>query len=170
MRLLVALSLPMLIAWCGSGDWVEVRSQDGRFSIKMPATPAETSQVVETAAGSITLRSWQLDHQGFKYIVSFSDYPDAFLAASGPEAILAAASQGARAIVAGERLEESAISLGENSGRFLVLLDAGSERMLQIRLLLVGRRLYQFGIVTPKRDRSAAEVARFLDAFALLQD
>jgi hypothetical protein len=51
-----------------------------------------------------------------------------------------------------------------------VLLDPSGERVLQIRLLLVGRRLYQFGIVTPTQDRSAAEVARFLDAFALLLD
>jgi len=170
MRFLLALSLSLLIASCGPGDWVEVRSQAGRFSIQMPAIPAETTRLVETAAGSIALRSWELDHRDFKYIVSFSDYPAAYLAASGPEAILDAASEGAAATVAGERLEESAISLGQNSGRFLVLLDASGERVLQIRLLLVGRRLYQFGVVTPKSDRSAAEVARFLDAFALLQD
>jgi hypothetical protein len=50
------------------------------------------------------------------------------------------------------------------------LLDAGADQVLQIRLLLVGRRLYQFGIITPERDRSAPEVVRFLDTFALLQD
>jgi hypothetical protein len=169
MRFLLALPLSLLIASCGSGDWVEVRPQDGRFSIEMPAPPTETTQRVETAAGPIALRSWALDHRSFHYFVSFSDYPDAFLAASGPEAILDAASRGASATVASERVEESPISLGENPGRFLVLLDAPGERVLQIRLLLVGRRLYQFGIVTPKQDRSAAEVARFLDAFALLQ-
>jgi hypothetical protein len=141
---------------------------DGRFAIKMPAIPAETTQQVETAAGSIALRSRELNHGGFEYFVSFSDYPDEFLVRNGREAILEAAREGA--IVAGELLEESAISLGENSGRFLVLLDAGADQVLQIRLLLVGRRLYQFGIVTPERDRSAPEVARFLDTFALLQD
>jgi hypothetical protein len=134
----------------------------------MPAIPAETTQEVETAAGSITLRSRELVHEGFKYIVSFSDYPDEFLAQNSPDSILDAAREGTA--VAGELLEESAISLGENSGRFLVLLDPSGERVLQIRLLLVGRRLYQFGIVTPKQDRSAAEVARFLDTFALLLD
>jgi hypothetical protein len=168
MRFLLALPLSLLIASCGPGDWVEVRSKDGRFSIKMPAIPAETTQEVETAAGSITLRSRELVHEDFKYIVSFSDYPDEFLAQNGPESILDAAREGTA--VAGELLEESAISLGENSGRFLVLLDPSGERVLQIRLLLVGRRLYQFGIVTPKQDRSAAEVARFMDAFALLLD
>jgi hypothetical protein len=168
MRFLLALSLSLLIASCGPGDWVEVRSKDGRFSIKMPAIPAETTQEVKTAAGSITLRSRELDHEGFKYIVSFSDYPDEFLAQNDPDSILDAAREGTA--VAGELLEESAISLGENSGRFLALLDPSGERVLQIRLLLVGRRLYQFGIVTPTQDQSAAEVTRFLDAFALLLD
>jgi len=170
MRLILALSLGLSIAACGSGDWIEVRSQEGRFSIKMPALPTESTRLVETAAGTIALRSWQLDRQDFTYLVSFSDYPEAFLAARGPGAILDAASAGANAFVAGEQLEETPISLGKNPGRFLVLRDARGERVLQIRLLLVGRRLYQFGIVTPKQDRSAAEVARFLDGFALLQD
>lgn len=168
MRCLLALSLSLLIASCGPGDWVEVRSKEGRFSTKMPAIPAETTQQVETAAGPIALRSRELDHEGFQYIVSFSDYPDAFLAQNGPESILDAAREGTT--VAGELLEESRISLGENPGRLLVVLDPSGERVLQIRLLLVGRRLYQFGIVTPKQDQSAAEVARFLDAFALLLD
>jgi len=170
MRRLFALSLCLSIAACGSGDWVEVRSQEGRFAIKLPAAPTESTQQVETRAGTLALRSWKLDHDGFTYLVSFSDYPEAFLAAHGPGAILDAASEGASAIVAGKRLEETDISLGKNPGRFLVLLDASGERVLQIRLLLVGRRLYQFGIVTPRQDRSAAEVTRFLDGFALLQD
>jgi len=168
MRFLLALTLALSIASCGPVDWVEVRSPEGRFAIKMPAIPAETLQEVETAAGSIALRSRELEHGGFKYIVSFSDYPDEFLTRNGPDAILDAAREGATA--AGKLLEESDISLGKNSGRFLVLLDAKNERVLQLRLLLVGRRLYQFGIITPKQDRSAAEVARFLDSFALLQD
>ncbi len=168
MRCLLALSVCLLIASCGPDDWVEIRSQEGRFSTKMPAIPGETTQEVETAAGPITLRSRELDHGGFQYIVSFSDYPNAFLTQNGPESILDAARDGTAA--AGELLEESRISLGENPGRFLVVLDASGERVLQIRLLLVGRRLYQFGIVTPQRDRSAPEVERFLDAFALLLD
>ncbi|MBW2540502.1 MAG: hypothetical protein JRF15_00295 [Deltaproteobacteria bacterium] len=168
MRCLVALSISLLIASCGPGDWVEVRSKEGRFSIKMPATPAQTTQEVETAAGPISLRSHQLIDGDFEYSVSFSDYPDEFLARNGPESILDAARGGTAA--EGELLEESAISLGEHSGRYLVLRDPSGERVLQIRLLLVGRRLYQFGIVTPAQDRSAAEVARFLDAFALLQN
>jgi hypothetical protein len=168
MRFLLALSLPLLIASCGSRDWVEVRSTEGRFAIKMPAIPAENTQPIETAAGSIVLRSRELNDGNFKYFVSFSDYPDEFLAQNGAKAILDAARDGAAE--AGELLEERSISLGESPGRFLVLRDAGGERVLQIRLLLVGRRLYQFGIVTPERDRSAAEVARFLNAFALLQD
>jgi len=170
MRLILALSLGLSLAACGSRDWVEVRSQEGRFSIKMPAPPTESTRLVETAAGTIALRSWELDQQDFKYLVSFSDYPDAFLASRDPEAILDAASEGANTFVAGTRLEETPISLGKNPGRFLVLLDASGERVMQIRLLLVGRRLYQFGIVTRRQDRSAAEVDRFLDGFALLQD
>jgi hypothetical protein len=168
MRCLFALSVSLLIVSCGPGDWVEIRSKEGRFSTRLPAIPIETTQQVETAAGRIALRSHELNHEGFQYIVSFSDYPEAFLAQSGPESILDAAREGTAA--AGELLEESRISLGENPGRFLVVLDASGERVLQIRLLLVGRRLYQVGIVTPKRDRSAAEVERFLDAFALLLD
>ncbi|HEX9814668.1 MAG TPA: hypothetical protein VGB31_06945 [Myxococcota bacterium] len=168
MRFLLALPLALLIASCGPGDWLEIRSNEGGFSIEMPAIPAETTRQVETAAGPIALRSRELDHEDFKYIVSYSDYPGEFLAANGPEAILDAAKDGAA--VAGELLEERAISLGENSGRFLVLLDTSGERVLQIRLLLVGRRLYQFGVVTPRQDRSANEVARFLDGFALLRD
>jgi hypothetical protein len=170
MRTLSTLSLALLFAACGPTDWSEIRSKEGRFSIRMPAIPVEKTREVQTEAGPLTLRSWNLDHQGRHYTVSFSDYPEAFVTANDPETVLDRARQGATAAVAGKLLEERHISLGEHSGRFMVVLDGRGDRVLQIRLLLIGARLYQFGIVTPIQDRSGAEVERFLDSFALLQN
>ncbi len=170
MKRVFIISLALLAASCGPGDWLEIRSKEGRFAIKMPAAPEENMREIETSAGPIALRVQQLEHGGFDYMVGFSDYPDEVLAAREPASILDGARDGAIASIRGKLLAERAISLGEHIGRAVSLLDESGEQILQMRLLLVGKRLYQFGIATPTRDRSAEEVARFLDSFALLQN
>jgi len=165
-----ALSLILLVASCGSAEWVEVRPEDGGFSIQMPATPVESTQPVETAGGPIALRMHVLEHGDFTYMVSFSDYAEATLAVKTLEQLLDGARDGVAASTQGEIIDEGAISVGNHSGRYVVLRDPAGELTLQIRLLLVGSRLYQFGVVTPPGDRSSGEATRFLDSFALLQN
>ena len=165
-----ALSLFLLVASCGPAEWVEVRPEDGGFSIQMPAAPVESTQPVDTAAGPIALRMHVLEHGNFIYMVSFSDYAEATIAARTLEELLDGARDGVAANTPGEIIDEGAISLGNHSGRYVVLRDPIGELTLQIRLLLVGRRLYQFGVVTPPGDRSSAAATRFLDSFALLQN
>jgi len=167
---LLAITLALLAASCGSRDWVEIRSKEGRFAIKMPAAPTPSTRAVDTGAGPIALRLELLAHGGFDYMVGYSDYPAEFAESADPAAILDGARDGAAARLPGTLLEERAISLGEHRGRAISLQDASAERIVQLRLLLVGRRLYQFGVATPLRDRSAAEVEQFLDSFALLQN
>ena len=166
----VALSLFLLVASCGPAEWVEVRPEDGGFSIQMPAAPVEKTQPVATTAGPIALRMHVLEHGDFAYMVGFSDYAEETLAVRTLEQILDGARDGAAASIRGEILDEGAIALGNHPGRYVVLRDPSGERTLQIRLLLVGTRLYQFGVVTPRGDRSSAAVSRFLDSFALLQN
>ena len=163
-----AFSLFPLIGSCSPAEWVEVRPEDGGFSIQMPAAPVETTQPVKTTSGPIALRMYVLEHGDFIYMVSFSDYAEETLAVRTLEQLLDGARDGAAASIRGEILDDAAISLSNHPGRYVVLRDPTGELTLQIRLLLVGRRLYQFGVVTPRGDRSSAAVTRFLDSFALL--
>jgi hypothetical protein len=170
MRPAAALLLFPLIASCGPADWVEVRPDDAGFSIRMPAEPVERTQPVETTGDPIALRMYVLEHGGFSYMVSFSDLAEEVLAERTLEQMLDGARDGVVASIGGEIIDESAISLGGHHGRNVVLQDSTGELTLQIRLLLVGTRLYQFGVVIPREHRSSGEIKRFLDSFALLQN
>jgi hypothetical protein len=165
-----ALWLFLLVASCGPAEWVEVRPEDAGFSIQMPAPPVERTQPVEITGGPIELRMYVLRHGDFDYMVSFSDHAEETLAAKTLEQMLDGARDGVATSIRGEILDEGGISIGSHRGRYVVLRDSTGERTLQIRLLLVGRRLYQFGVVTSRGDRSSAAVTRFLDSFALLQN
>jgi hypothetical protein len=165
-----ALWLFLLVASCGPAEWVEVRPEEAGFSIQMPAAPTERTQPVQTTAGSIPLQMYILEHENFSYMVSFSDLSGEALVSRTLEQMLDGARDGIAESIRGEILDESTISLDDHPGRYVVLRDSTGELTLQIRLLLVGKRLYQFGVGTPRGDRSSSAVTRFLDSFALLQN
>ena len=165
-----ALSLFLLIASCGPAEWVDVRPESAGFSIQMPGAPVESTESVEIAGGEISVRMYVLEHGDFNYMVSYSDHAEKTLASTTLEQMLDGARDGVAASIRGEILDEFAISLGNHPGRYVVVRDSTGELTLQIRLLLVGRRLYQFGVLTSAGDRSSPAVTRFLDSFALLQN
>jgi hypothetical protein len=158
------------MASCGGGEWVEVRPEGAGFSIQMPAPPAEKTQVVQTTDGPVALRMYVLEHGDFSYMVSISEISEEVLARRTQEQMLDGARDGVAESIQGEVLDESAFSLGNHPGRDVELRDSTAELTLRIRILLVGERLYQFGVVTPRGDRSSASITRFLGSFALLQN
>jgi hypothetical protein len=165
-----ALPLLLLMATCGRAEWAEVRPKGAGFSIQMPATPAEKTQAVQTADGPVALRMYVLEYGDFSYMVSISEISEEVLARRTREQMLDGARDGVAESIQGEVLDESAFSLGDYPGRDVALRDSTAELALRIRILLVGGRLYQFGVVTPRGDRSSASITRFLDSFALLQN
>ena len=104
--------------------------------------------------------------------MSYWDYPPGLVQPDKLEKMLDASRDGSVANVGGKLVREEKITLMGNPGRDLVI-DTGSSagpgaRLLRGRLFIVGNRMYQIMVVTPKNQKSSPETEAFLQSFKLL--
>lgn len=145
-------------------SWKVFSSTEGRFSILLPGTPKEETEEVDTPSGKfeihkLTLRTFA------DYGVIYADYPMQINDSATANQILDNGAKGAVAEVNSELLSMTKISLDGHPGRLL------KERMrdgsiLRAKMLLVGQRLYQVAITTPKEEGVKAEAISFFDSTA----
>ena len=152
--------------------WKEFSSAEGRFAVKFPGSPRQSTQ----EAGQFTLKLFQLT-SAFEYSVMYADYPE-WVNDNDPamaKKILDSGLEGAVAEVQSRLLEVKEVSMGKHPGReFVERMRDGS--ILRGKTFLVGHRLYQVAITTPKEDGalpeavkfSQATASKFLDSFHLL--
>lgn len=159
-----------------AANWKLFSSKEGRFSIIFPGLAKEETQTVDTPNGAFTIRVARLQTSA-EYSVMYADYPPAINDGDVELAnkVLDSGLEGAVAEVNAKLMEVKPISLENHPGRLY------KERMrlghiLRGKTFLVGHRLYQIAITTPKEEEMSAENARlyqliaqkFLDSFRLL--
>jgi len=153
-------------------SWKEFNSKAGRFAIEFPGIPKESAQPV----GEFTLKIHQL-RTSFEYSVMYADYPE-WVSDKDPalaRKVLDNGLEGAVAAVKSKLLDVQEIALDNHPGRqYTERMPDGS--ILRGKTFLVGSRLYQIAITTPKEE-DAPDAARqfylttakrFLDSFRLL--
>lgn len=153
--------------------WKEFSSTEGRFAIKFPGSPKQSSQ----PAGEFDLKLFQLT-TAFEYSVMYADYPD-WANDSDParaKKILDDGLEGAVAEVHSKLLEVHEVFIDKHPGRqFVERMADGS--VLRAKTFLAGHRLYQIAITTPAEEGVKPDVvklyettaAKFLDSFRLLE-
>lgn len=155
-----------------ASSWQEFSSKDGGFAIKFPGSPKTETQ---TVGGQFTLHIFNL-HTFAEYSVMYADYPTT-INDSDPKLakeVLDNGLAGAVAEVHSSLLEVEEVSIENHPGRrYKERMRDGS--ILRGQTYLVGHRLYQIAITTPKEEGAGAgeiefyqSVAkRFLESFRL---
>ena len=80
-KLLLALLVIVLFSSFAVGDWVDVHSKEGRFTMKFPRQPLESIQDMDEATVPLKLHMFVYDASKYKddnmaYYVMYSDFPD----------------------------------------------------------------------------------------------
>jgi hypothetical protein len=154
---------------CQSRDWHQLRSDDGRFSVLIPARPSERIQTHDdTPVGPITVRMFtaQVEAGQPAYTVAYSDYPETMLERTNPKEILDRAVEAAVGND-GKLDSQKSSPLDAYPGRSVsARVPAGLE--YEGRLYLVGRRLFQLSVVSPPGAGLAQARQRFFGSFKLL--
>ena len=147
------------IADASPAAWKEFLSKEGGFAIQFPGIPKESSQ----SMGEVDVKMHQL-HASFEYSVMYADYPD-WANDSDPrlaKRILDSGLEGAVAETKSKLLEVEEISLDNHPGRrYTERMPDGS--VLRGKTFLVGHRLYQVAITTPKEDGAIPEAIRLYE-------
>lgn len=166
-KLLGLLALALLLGGCQGSTWDEFTSSEGAFSILLPGVPTEQTKTVNTAVGPIDAHFFLLERKDVAYMVGYSDYPDTVVQKNNPDAILEAARNGAVANVQGKLLSELMVSLNGYPGRELKIEPAGGKGTIKAKIFMVGNRLYQVMVVTPREKAFSKNVRKCLDSFKL---
>jgi hypothetical protein len=162
LAVLLALGAP-----AGAAGWKEYRSEDGRFSVLLPADPAVESATTDTDLGPVELHTVKCVTDRFLCVVTYYDVrlktgqsAEAFLEANCDDF-----TRGANLLQKGDR---RAVKVGEHAGREVTGETADGRAQLTARYYLVGTRVYVVMVGTSVDDAELPEVARYLDSFRLL--
>ena len=157
----------LLVAGCQRVTWKEFSSKEGRFSVLVPGTPSEQTQNLDTGVGAIDLHFFIVEQDGFQYLVSYNDYPDAMVREADADKVLDGARDGVVANVQGRLLNEVKVWLADYPGRELRIRIPEGRQTMRTRLYFVGNRLYQVGVLSAEDSAAADEISKFLNSFKL---
>lgn len=166
--ILIFIFFLLVLAGCVESDWLSFSTYEGGFSIEAPDNFMEKEIVVESIIGPLKFKIYLLELDRIVYLVGFSDYPDSIFQVKTPDELLDYAGEEAIKNLKGNVLSESKLSLGKHPGRELVIGFPEQETEQRLRLYLVGSRLYQLTVLTPKFLLEQSEPDRFFNSFRLL--
>jgi len=147
----------------------EFKSDEGKFSIRLPGKPEH--EVVEVGTGKGKQHQFTLDTPHGAYLVSYQDNPN--LQGSSPKQLAAALETGrdrCKETFQGELLESKSTTLNKTHPGLnfrCSIPDAKGEA--NCRFYMVGTRLYQIMAIGLPEFANSKEAARVMDSFKLLK-
>ena len=151
-------------------EWKTFTHAQGRFSVRVPGTPAEDDAEKKPDDSSPVSHTFTLTYKDTAYILSFTDFPPNQIAAAPPAAFLKAARDGGVNNVKGKLISESEIKVNGFPGRDVIAslpLD-GKQGSAHFRIVLAKNRLYMALFVGPGGSAGQARVDTFLKSFQIL--
>jgi len=145
-----------------------VVSEDGRFSAVFPGSPKTSSVPVQSGDVTVTMNMVGVENGAASYIVSTVDYPDGTLSRKPVDAAFQSIVDGTVGNVRGTLRSASPITLGEATGREVLIDVTAKDLAVHERIFIVGDRLYQVMYGGPAGTESAPRATRFLNSFKLL--
>lgn len=147
-----------------SDSWKTFTSEEGRFSILVPAEPKEDSQVTQTQVGEITMNMFVVSDNGPEYTAMYSDYPES--AIGDPEEMLQGAIDG---------IAQNATLVSQNkttvAGNPAVeaVFESEGVNYVWYKGIMVENRIYQLIVATSTagKDIYADDASKFIDSFEL---
>ena len=155
-------------------SWKRFVSMEGRFTVVFPGSPKVSDETVSLPPFRAVIHKTQLTSLA-EYGVIYRDYPKSITDRTPPDVLLDEGAKGGVADVNSQLLSINPITVNGYAGRFM------KERMpngaiMQAKMVVVGQRLYQVAITTPREDGASPETLsfynsiteKFLDSFEII--
>jgi hypothetical protein len=152
-------------------NWQRYRTSDGICSAEFPQPPKEdTNTVFGIESNLLTL---YLKPQDLYYTLTFSDIPANAPAATTEERLDSIRDDlpaiGAQKGMKYKLIREGKISEKGVIGRELEF-TVGDKHTCQIRVFIIGRRVYRVIAVAPRGEKGSGDAMRFLESFRIEDD
>lgn len=171
LRRLACLSIWVLLAavFLGEPSHAEaVTSKDGHFAATFPGAARMSSAPVQSGDVTVRMTMYAFENGVFSYYVTYSDYPPQVFARTSQGQALTNVIHSTVANVKGKVTHEETITIGNVSGREVVIDVPAQNALMRERLLLVGNRLYQIVYGGPQGSENSKAALDFLNSFRLL--
>jgi hypothetical protein len=152
-----------------AAELVEFKSEEGKFSIKLPGKPEH--EVVEVGNDKGKQHQFTVDLGRGVYLISYQDNPK--LEGSTPKQLAAALEVGRdqlKKTFQGELLENKTLTLGKThpglDSRWTIPAANGEARC---RFYMVGTRLYQIMAIGVPDFANSADATQVIESFKLLK-
>jgi hypothetical protein len=154
----------LLLTAVGQAAGYVLKSDEGGFSIELPAEPSFQAIDEQSAAGIHVRYQWLVDLGHRAFIVTYNDYARAGEAESTYDNGV----EGALKATGGDLLRQAPVALDSLRGReFFARMPSGNT--LRQRLFLIGNRFYQTIYVGPAGSEADAAVEAFLASFRVVR-
>ena len=157
-----------------TADWVTFESRQGRFVVRLPAEPQTTMERTTADRGAVVNHLAQVEADGVVYGVSFADLPPSLINDRKVDVILRESARTVADRVGGRIAGSRDIEDATHPMRHVSIRVPGEEvaRYMELRLTLVGPRLYQVTLVgegAPQTgDESTADA--FFESFEVREE
>ncbi|HYE72062.1 MAG TPA: hypothetical protein VEF04_01975 [Blastocatellia bacterium] len=139
-------------------SWKEYQSESGKFSIKLPGQPKESSTSAESPTGQVTINSWTHGTASFiTYTISWWDSPNLTGDAKViKEALDTLRDKGLATIsqVSHKVLKEEDVQVEGYPGK-LLFIEVADKMLIRVKWIIVDKRVYAITVQTRKDPPNA---------------
>ena len=168
-RSCLILAMLATLAVEGRADPTAVVDNDGHFAANFPAAVKRANRIVDRDdIGQIATFQVYASLGAVAFMVSYSDYPEGYVASTGAAAVFKGAAKEAADSAKGTIRSQDNCKLGNVGGLEVVIDGADRGSVQRIRLYAVGDRLFQVMYAGPPDSEAGKAAVDFLDSFRLL--
>jgi hypothetical protein len=141
------------------------------FAAAFPCAPVRTTSTASTPFGNIQIVTYEAEHEGLNYAVSFVDYATLVPSGDLPDLLVTFILDGAkRGVLRSAKMADPTfepITLGGYRGEAMSASD--DTKVLRAHVYIVGNATYQIVSIVPKSHADPSVAAAFLDSFRVLE-
>jgi hypothetical protein len=157
-----------LVSGRDTDDWVSFSPKGGKFTVKMPAKPKDTSQEIDSAVGKLKVNMYMYEEgNAGVYMVAYTDYPEDSVTEENVKDVLAGAESGGIKGVKGKLIKSKAIKLGKYPGREVTYTVPAIKGTAKSRIFVAGDRLYQVVALGNEEFMGSEEIDFFFGSFKI---
>ena len=169
--------LMMAMSFSQSKDWFLLKSNQFGYEIKFPEKPTKNNQVIDSEIGELTLNIFSYDasqssiDENLIYMVNCTVYPASLVNSDSTEILsdfYRNSIDGAVSNVKGKLLSEKVVDLGAYQGREVEVDFRDGLAVINMRMFLVGNKMYLMQTITKTDSYSNKSIDRFMNSFKLL--
>ncbi|MFN3918508.1 MAG: hypothetical protein ACK4K0_12330 [Flavobacteriales bacterium] len=153
-------------------SWVTIDNEDGRFSVRLPGKPTQSSVKEPTLVGDIMIEMFIYEESSTQaFLVGYNDYPSGMFEGAEEETINSMLEGGVSGFTSSIGLnvveEKEFIELSGHKGIYAKAKSTSNGYHVYYRAYTAGNRLYQVGIMRdgsyPSKEKSEA----FFNSFVI---